>query len=117
MIGLYLCRRRPEFTLSEVEGLPDTCGAGALAREMAVYVIYPHDHWPSRPCQPRKPLQPVPLQLRRSHILQPGTSVPGTLPHRDQAPIGRNLTVTKRKRPRWLRIWPLFMPATTGVYP
>ena len=38
MIGLYLCRRRPEFTLSEVEGLPDTCGAGALAREMAVYV-------------------------------------------------------------------------------
>ena len=31
--GLYLCRQRPEFTLSEVEGLPHTCGAGALARE------------------------------------------------------------------------------------
>src|SRR5947207_3510501 len=65
---------------------------------MAVYVIYPHDHWPSRPCQPRKPLQPVPLQLRRSHILQPRTSVPGALPHRDHAPIGRNLTVTKREK-------------------
>ena len=38
------------------------------------------------------------LQLRRSDILQPGTSVPGTLPHRDQAPIGRNLTVTKREK-------------------
>src|SRR5438067_13683361 len=83
---------------------------------MAVYVICPHDHWPSRPCQPRKPLQPVALQLRRSHILQPGTSVPGTLTHRDHAPIGRNLAVTKRKRPRWLRIWPLSMPATTEVY-
>src|SRR5439155_26522444 len=48
-----------------------------------------------------------PLQLRRSDILQPGTSVPGTLPHRDHAPIGRNLTVTKRQRPRSLRIWRL----------
>ena len=39
-----------------------------------------------------------PLQLRRSDILQPGTSVPDTLPHRDHAPIGRNLTVTKREK-------------------
>jgi len=31
--GLYLCRQRPEFTLNEVEGLPHTRGAGALARE------------------------------------------------------------------------------------
>src|SRR2546422_5665803 len=57
------------------------------------------------------------LQLRRSHILQPGTSVPGTLPHRDQAPIGRNLTVTKRKRPRWLRIWPLTYAGDDGSLP
>src|SRR5438876_7149615 len=28
----------------------------------------------------------------------PAWSVPGTLPHRDHAPIGRNLTVTKREK-------------------
>src|SRR5437660_12487291 len=73
-------------------------------------IIRPHDPNGENPAA-------RPLQLRRSDILQPGTSVPGTLPHRDHAPIGRNLTVTKRKRPRWLRIWPLLVPATTGVYP
>src|SRR5207244_13085759 len=53
-------------------------------------IIRPHDPNGENPAA-------RPLQLRRSDILQPGTSVPGTLPHRDHAPIGRNLTVTKRK--------------------
>src|SRR5256884_8303993 len=63
-------------------------------------IIRPHDPNGENPAA-------RPLQLRRSDILQPGTSVPGTLPHRDHAPIGRNLTVTKRKRARSLRIWRL----------
>src|SRR5947209_320923 len=54
-------------------------------------IIRPHDPNGENPAA-------RPLQLRRSDILQPGTSVPGTLPHRDHAPIGRNLTVTKREK-------------------
>src|SRR5438105_8006579 len=54
-------------------------------------IIRPHDPNGENPAA-------RPLQLRRSDILQPGTSVPGALPHRDHAPIGRNLTVTKREK-------------------
>src|SRR5437763_9634667 len=54
-------------------------------------IIRPHDPNGENPAA-------RPLQLRRSDIVQPGTSVPGTLPHRDHAPIGRNLTVTKREK-------------------
>jgi len=43
-------------------------------------IIRPHDPNGENPAA-------RPLQLRRSDILQPGTSVPGTLPHRDHAPI------------------------------
>ena len=70
-------------------------------------IIRPHDPNGENPAA-------RPLQLRRSDILQPGTSVPGTLPHRDHAPIGRNLTVTKREKADQVSMIGLyFMPATT----
>src|SRR2546429_6441921 len=54
-------------------------------------IIRPHDPNGENPAA-------RPLQLRRSNMLRPVTSVRGTLPHRDHAPIGRNLTVTKREK-------------------
>ena len=45
-----------------------------------------------------KTLQPAPFSSVGATYYSPARSVPGTLPHRDHAPIGRNLTVTKREK-------------------
>src|SRR2546427_10562828 len=56
-------------------------------------IIGPHDL-----ANRENPSSPSPFSSVGATYYSPARSVPGTLPHRDHAPIGRNLTVTKREK-------------------